>query len=108
MAKLCFGQGWFGQSWRQPARAHPCPGSPECTVGCPGCDGQSYKCHQKRVELGLTALSSLRDVRGDVVMEEAPPPPPPAEPPPELRTSEETDAMTLAAERNPGNQPDKV
>ena len=30
-------------------------------------------------------------------MEEAPPPPPPAEPPPVLRTSEETDAMTLAA-----------
>ena len=30
-------------------------------------------------------------------MEETPPPPPPAEPPPVLRTSEETDAMTLAA-----------
>ena len=30
-------------------------------------------------------------------MEEVPPPPPPAEPPPVLRTSEETDAMTLAA-----------
>ena len=30
-------------------------------------------------------------------MDEAPPPPPPAEPPPVLRTSEETDAMTLAA-----------
>ena len=30
-------------------------------------------------------------------MEEAPPPPPPAEPPPVLRTSDETDAMTLAA-----------
>ena len=55
------------------------------------------KCQQKRVVLGLTASSSLRDVRGDVVMEEAPPPPPRAEPPPVLRTSEETDAMTLAA-----------
>ena len=30
-------------------------------------------------------------------MEEAPPPPPPAEPPPVLRSSDETDAMTLAA-----------
>ena len=30
-------------------------------------------------------------------MEEAPPPPPPAGPPPVLRTSDETDAMTLAA-----------
>ena len=30
-------------------------------------------------------------------MEEAPPPPPRAEPPPVLRTSDETDAMTLAA-----------
>ena len=30
-------------------------------------------------------------------MEEAPPPLPPAEPPPVLRTSEETDAMILAA-----------
>ena len=30
-------------------------------------------------------------------MEAAPPPPPLAEPPPVLRTSDETDAMTLAA-----------
>ena len=30
-------------------------------------------------------------------MEEVPPPPPPAEPPPVLRTSDETDAMALAA-----------
>ena len=30
-------------------------------------------------------------------MDEAPPLPPPAEPPPVLRTSDETDAMTLAA-----------
>ena len=30
-------------------------------------------------------------------MEKAPPPPPPAERPPVLRTSNETDAMTLAA-----------
>ena len=66
----------------------PSPGSPEYTVGCPGCDGRSYrhllKCQQKRVELGPTASSSLRDVRGDVVMEEAPTPPPPAEPPPSV------------------------
>ena len=77
----------------------PSPGSPEYTVGCPGCDGLSYrhllKCQQKRTELGFSASSSLRN--GDVVMEEAPPPPPPAEPPPVLRTSDETDAMTLAA-----------
>ena len=80
------------------------PGSSEYTVGCPGCDGGSYrhllKCQQKRVELGLTASSSLRDVRGDVVMEEAPPPPPPAEPPPVLRTSEEADAMLAAQSLN--------
>ena len=79
----------------------PSLGSPEYTVGCPGCDGRSYrhllKCQQKRIELGFSASSRLRDVRGDVVMEEAPPPPPPAEPPPVLRTSDETDAMTLAA-----------
>ena len=55
------------------------------------------KCQQKRVEQGLTASSSLSDVRGDVVMEEGPPPPQPAKPPPVFRTSEETDAMTLAA-----------
>ena len=79
----------------------PSLGSPEHTVGCPVCDGRSYRhllrCQQKRVELGLTASSGLRGVRGDAVMEGAPPPPPPAEPPPVLRTSEETDAMTLAA-----------
>ena len=89
------------QRGRPATHCWPSPGSPEYTVGCPGCDGRSYrhllKCQQKRVELGLTASCSLRDVRGDVVMEEAPPPPPPAEPPPVLRTSEETDAMTLAA-----------
>ena len=77
------------------------PGSPEHTVGCPGCDGRSYihllECQQKRTELGFSASSSFRDVRGDVVMEEAPQPPSPAEPPPVLRTSDETDAMTLAA-----------
>ena len=76
-------------------------GSPEYTVGCPGCDGRSYrhllKCQQKRTELGFSASSSLRDVMGDVVMEEAPPLPPPAGPPPVWRTSDETDAMTLAA-----------
>ena len=55
-------------------------------------------------ELGLTASSSLRDVRGDVVMEEAPPPPQPAEPPPVLRTSEEADAMTLAAVHRYGHE----
>ena len=72
----------------------PSPGSPRYTVGCPGCDGRSYrhllKCHEKRIELGFSASSSLRDLRGDVVMEGVPPPPPPAEPPPVLRTSEET------------------
>ena len=37
-------------------------------------------------------------------MEEAPPPPPPAEPPPVLRTSEEADAMTLAAVHSYGHE----
>ena len=41
--------------------------STEYTVGCPGCDGRSYrhllKCQQKRIELGFCASSSLRDVR---------------------------------------------
>ena len=78
------------QRGRPATHCWPSPGSPEYTVGCPGCDGRSYrhllKCQQKRVELVL-----------NVVMEEVPPPPPPAERPPVLRTSEETDAMTLAA-----------
>ena len=88
------------------------PGSPEYTAGCPGCR-HLLKCQQKRKELGFSAPSSSRDVRGDV-MEEAPPPPPPAEPPPVLRTSDETDAMTLAAVHpcgsrgTPGNQQDRV
>ena len=42
------------------------PGSPEYTVGCPGCDGRSYrhllKCQQKRAVLGFSAASSLRHV----------------------------------------------
>ena len=37
-------------------------------------------------------------------MEEAPPPPPLAEPPPVLRTSEEADAMTLAAVQPYGHE----
>ena len=37
-------------------------------------------------------------------MEEAPPPPPLAEPPPVLRTSDETDAMTLAAAHPYGHE----
>ena len=96
------------QRGRPATHCWPSMGSPEYTVGCPGCDGCSHrhllKCQQKRIDLGLSASSSLRDVRGDVVMneaptplEEVPPPPPPAEPPPVLRTSEETDAMMLAA-----------
>ena len=89
------------QRVRPATHCWPSLGSLEFTVGGPGCDGRSYrhllKCQQQRVELGLTASISLRDVRGDVAMEEAPPPPPPAEPPPVLRASEDTDAMTLAA-----------
>ena len=54
------------------------PGSPEYTVGCPGCDGRSYrhllKCQQKRVELGLCASSSYVAFGDDVVMHEAPTP----------------------------------
>ena len=104
------------QRGRPAAHCWPSPGSPEHTGGCPGCDGRScrhlLKCQQKRIELGVSASRSLRDVRGDVVMEEVSPPP--AEPPPVLRTSEGTDAMTLAAEHPygheepPGNQPDRV
>ena len=62
------------------------------------------KCQQKRIELGLSASSRFRDFLVDVVMnevptplEEVPPPPALAEPPPLLKTSEETDAMMLAA-----------
>ena len=40
----------------------PSPGSLEYTVGCPGCDGRSYrhllKCQRKRVKLGFSASSS--------------------------------------------------
>ena len=93
----------------------PSPGSPEYTVGCPGCDGRScrhlVKFQQKRIELGLSASSSLRDVVGDVVVsevptsiEEVPPPSPPAEPPPVLKTSAETDAMILAAAHPYGHE----
>ena len=96
------------QRGRPATHCWPSPRSPEYTVGCPGFDGRSYrhlmKCQQKRIELGLSASSRLRDVLGDLVMsevptplEEVPPSPPPAEPPPVLRTSDETDAMTLAA-----------
>ena len=89
------------QRGRPATHCWPSPGSPEYTVGCPGCDGRSFrhllKCQQKRVELGLTASRSVRDVRGDVVMEEASLPRPPAEPPTVLRISDETDTMTLAA-----------
>ena len=103
------------QRGRPATHCWPSPGSHEYTVGCPGCDGRScrhlLKCQQKRVELGFSASRSLRDVRGDVVMEDAPtpleevpPPPPPAEPPPVLRTSEETDAMTLAAVHPHGHE----
>ena len=89
------------QRGRPATHCWPSLGSLEYAVGCPGCDGRSYrhllKCYQKRVELGFSASSSLLDVGSDVVMEEAPPLPPPTEPPPVLRTSEETYAMTLAA-----------
>ena len=94
------------QRGRPATHCWPSPGSPEYTFGCPGCDGRSYRhfmeCQQKRIELGLSASISLRDVRGDVVMEEAPLLPPPVEPPPVLRTSDETDAMTLAAVHRTG------
>ena len=56
------------QRGRPTTHCWPSPGSPEYTVGYPGCDGRSYrhllKCQQKRVELGLCASSSLRGVRG--------------------------------------------
>ena len=96
------------QRGRPATHCWPSPGLPEYTVGGPGCDGRSkrhmLKCQQKRVELGLSASTSLRDVRVDVVMnevptplEEVPPLPPRSEPPPLLKTSEETDAMMLVA-----------
>ena len=51
------------QRGRPATHCWPSPGSPEYTVGCPGCDGRSYrhllKCPQKRVELGLTASSMM-------------------------------------------------
>ena len=54
------------QRGRPATHCWPSPGSPEYTVGCPGCDGRSYrnllKCQQKRVVLGFSASSSLRDV----------------------------------------------
>ena len=57
------------------------PDLPNTQLVVQGADGRSYrhllKCQQKRIELGFSASSSSRDVRGDVVMEEAPPPPPP-------------------------------
>ena len=96
------------QRGRPATHCWPSPGSPEYTVRCPGCDGRSCRhlltCQQTRLELGFSASSSLRDVRGDVVMEKAPPPSPPAERPPVLRTSDETDAMTLAAVHRYGHE----
>ena len=51
------------QRGRPTTHCWPSPGSPEYTVGCPGCDGRSFsdllKCQQKRVELRLTASSSF-------------------------------------------------
>ena len=56
------------QRGRPATHCWPSPRSPEYTVGCPGCDGRSYrhllKCQQKRIELGFSASSSLRDVKG--------------------------------------------
>ena len=55
------------QRGRPATHCWPSAGSPEYTVSCPGCDERSnrhlLKCQQKRVELGLTASSSLRVVR---------------------------------------------
>ena len=52
------------QRGRPATHCWPSPGSPEYTVGCPGCDGRSYrhvmKCQQKRIELGLSPSSRLR------------------------------------------------
>ena len=54
------------QRGRPATHCRPSPGSPEYTVGCPGCDGRScrhlLKCQQKRTELGFSASSSSRDV----------------------------------------------
>ena len=49
------------QRGRPATHCWPSLGSPEYTVGCPGCDGRSYrqllKCQQKRIGLGLSASS---------------------------------------------------
>ena len=50
------------QRGRPATDSWPSPGSPEHTVGCPGCDGRSnrhlLKCQQKRTELGLSASAT--------------------------------------------------
>ena len=91
------------QRGRPATHVWPSPGSAEYTVGCPGCDGRSYRhlatCQQKRTELGLSAASSSRDATGDTVMGCAPTPmkeAPPLPPPPALQVSADTDAMVLA------------
>ena len=62
------------QRGRPATHCWPSPGSPEYTVGCPGCDGCSrrhlLRCQQKRIALGFSASSSSRDVLGGVVMSE--------------------------------------
>ena len=85
------------QRGRPATHCWPSSGSPEYTVGCPGCDGRSHRhllrCQQKRIQLGLSASSSSREVLDDVVMgevstpqEEVQPPPLHAEPLPSLKT----------------------
>ena len=80
------------QRGRRAMHVWPSPGSPEYTVGCPGCDGRSCRhlarCQQKRREPRLPASSSSRDAMGDTVVSDAPTamaetssPPPPPEPP---------------------------
>ena len=93
---------------RPATQCWPSLGSPGWTVGCPGCDGRSYRhlltCQQKRVRLRFSAPTSSRDVLGDVVvgevsipMEEVQPFLPPTEPSPMFKTLSKTDAKMFAA-----------
>ena len=94
-------------SVRPATHCWPSRGSPEYTVGCPGCDGRGYRhllrCQQKRISLRQAVHVKFR-CEVVIPQEEVQPPPPPAEPPPSLKTSSETDAMMLAATHPYGHE----
>ena len=90
---------------RPATQCWPSLGSPGWTVGCPGCDGRSYRhlltCQQKRVRLRrpvhVTFFVMLSWVGVSIPMEEVQPFLPPTEPSPMFKTSSETDAKMFAA-----------